>query len=372
MPVMVHGVEAGRQMTGRADSARLTAGPEPRGMGIVTVGARDTRLVHATLQEGSVDVDFPENLAIGVIQALLEQRRQVRVHQRTTPGVIFRRVRSARVTASAGLRLHRRSKPDLAADGNTGVRIHLPGRATGIIEVRDEPGPSGEFAGLRLFDVARGRTVAPLAADVDLRPGRRVGVAGGIVSLVEVGRVALGALEIPGLLPAGPVQRVRVRDRLVRVEVKPALPAVRRGPAVPRERQCLEPPARKLDEVLLQRLDAKDVSDREVPEVAVLVIGHDEIIPVLQGERAFDAEVPKPRPGEIPTDGVGSRHLHGQRVMRVLPGGVFGLVTAAAGRGADKLRRSRGRDRRRLRTAPSHGQESAEHNNGAQRSGRNT
>ena len=52
-----------------------------------------------------------------------------------------------------------------------------------------------------------------------------------------------------------------MQDRLVRVEMKPALAAGFLGSGVPGDAECLVTPTRELDQVLLQRADAKGVGD---------------------------------------------------------------------------------------------------------------
>ena len=58
-------------------------------MRIVTIAAGHARLIHAALQEGSVHVDFTLDLPIGVIQALIEQRRHVSICQRLAKFVLL-------------------------------------------------------------------------------------------------------------------------------------------------------------------------------------------------------------------------------------------------------------------------------------------
>ena len=64
--------------------------------------------------------------------------------------------------------------------------------------------------------------MASLARDIGFRPLRRVAVVRGRVIAIEFGRMAIGAHPVPVLVQAGPVQLVRRRDVLVRIEVIPA------------------------------------------------------------------------------------------------------------------------------------------------------
>ena len=83
-------------------------------------------------------------------------------------------------------------------------------------------------------DVRRPRSVARLARHVDLGPRRLVGVGRQVVVAPEIGRVAVGAHVVPVLVRARPVERIVVRDLLLRVEVEPALAALRPWAASPR------------------------------------------------------------------------------------------------------------------------------------------
>ena len=82
------------------------------------------------------------------------------------------------------------------------------------------------------------------------------------IALLQVRRVALRAHEVPVLDRPGPVQRVVGRHALVRIEVEPALPAVRLRARVPGDARAPGSGRRELDQVLLQRIDAEDVGDR--------------------------------------------------------------------------------------------------------------
>jgi hypothetical protein len=51
----------------------VTLGDELITMGVVAVGANDTRLMHFTLDEGAIDIDFIANLAIRPIQGRVDE-----------------------------------------------------------------------------------------------------------------------------------------------------------------------------------------------------------------------------------------------------------------------------------------------------------
>src|SRR5215475_5580216 len=123
------------------------------------------------------------------------------------------------------------------------------------------------------FQVAGGRAVARFAADVDRLPVGRESIGGGIVVLPDAGRVAVGAHEVPVLRRPRPVQLVVVRHAFGGVEVKPALAACFLRTRVPGDRERLDPAVRKLDEVLLERVDAEGVLDGELGEATVTPVG---------------------------------------------------------------------------------------------------
>ena len=66
---------------------------------------------------------------------------------------------------------------------------------------------------------------------------------------------------VPVLINAGPVEGIVMCDFVVRVEVKPAPAAFIFRPAVPGYAQGLQPPAGKLDKILLERIDTERIFD---------------------------------------------------------------------------------------------------------------
>ena len=187
--------------------------------------------------------------------------------------------------------------------------------------------------------------VAGLAGDVELRPGRRVGVRRRGIALLHVGRVALGAHEVPVLVGARPVQRVAEGNLLLRVEVEPALPSLLRRPGVPADVQRLVPPAGERDEVLLQRIDAEGVGDRVFVELSVGAVGSNEELPVPLEERRRHAEVRERGVAEVAEDGLGGRLLHRAVVVRPFPPRILCRVAGSAG-SAPHESRSQGQRRR--------------------------
>src|SRR5262249_6306769 len=129
---------------------------------------------------------------------------------------------------------------------------------------------------LRPGHVRRARAVASLARDRQLRPRRRVAVLRGIVVLLEVGRVALRALVVPGLPTPGPVQGIRRPERLTGMEMHPALTALPPGSRVPGDPERLETAVGKRHQVLLEGPDPEGVGDLELAELAVRTVGADQ------------------------------------------------------------------------------------------------
>ena len=169
-------------------------------------------------------------------------------------------------------------------------------------------------------DVGRPRAVTLLAGHRELGPRGGVAVRGEVVALLEIGRVALGALVVPRLLAARPVERVRRAQRHVGIEMKPSLPALRAGPRVPGQAERLEPAVGERDEVLLQGVDTERVRDLELARLAVRALGADEELAVPAEERGGDAPVRDAGLVEAPEDGLGCGGLHRARVVGAAKG----------------------------------------------------
>ena len=170
----------------------------------------------------------------------------------------------------------------------------------------------------RPTDVPRALAVAGLAADADLGERRGEAIGRRIVVLAHAGRMALGAHEVPVLVQLGPVQDVVVTDLLVGIEVEPALAARFLRPAVPGDRQRLQAAVRKLDQVLLERIEAKRVLDLERGELAVGSVGFDQKLAVLAKEARAHAVVVEGHIGEIAEHRLLGRVIHGMLVLRAV------------------------------------------------------
>ena len=298
----------------------------------VAVGADHARLVHLALHKGAVDIDLVENLAIGVIQRIQQQRRAVGVQQRAPVPVVSQGA-AAGVASTTAFHLLR-ALQRLAAQGDILTRRPGPGPAFGETHREAAALTPLQRAGLGQLHMGGPRSVAGFAGHVDFRPGGAVAAALGVVVLFEIGAVALGALQVPVLVGAGPVQRVTGDNGLVRVEVKPALAPVFGGARIPGNPEGLQASAREGDQVLLQRLDAEHVVDAVVGQLAVRALGIDPELIALAVEAAGFSGVVEACVPEIRQHRVGRCHLHGEVVVRALPGGEFLGVTACAGLGA--------------------------------------
>ena len=221
-------------------------------------------MMHAALQEGAIFEHLAVDLPVGVIEAGLQQRGQIGVEEGRPDRRILGDDLAARMAARANiefLAVGRRRALRCA-----GLGVHAPD----VLRRRFEPDRQAQMRvvrgaprrlRVRPIDMARAGAVAGLAGDVHVAPRGRIGVGAEIIVLFEVSRVAGGALIVPGLVAPGPVQRAARRQRLVRIKMHPALAALILRPAVPGDSERLIAPARKGDQILLQRIDAERIGD---------------------------------------------------------------------------------------------------------------
>src|SRR5208337_49608 len=203
-----------------------------------------------------------------------------------------------RVAKPAGLDLLAQHARGCAVRRVPGRRIDGPAGVLALVESDDEafgvgvrPLRAPARMPSRPGDMGRTLPVACLAADADLGESRGETVLGRVVVLMHAGRVTLGAHEIPVLVELRPVQDVVEADLLVRIEVKPALSALVLRPAVPAERQRLDAAVGKLHEILLERIDAERVFDREFGELPVRPVGLDHELAVAPEKARLDPEM---------------------------------------------------------------------------------
>jgi hypothetical protein len=178
--------------------------------------------------------------------------------------------------------------------------------------------------------------VAPLAAHVDFREGRRVAVVCRVIILAQAGRMALCAHEIPILIQLRPVQHIVMADLLVGIEMKPALAALLLRTTVPHNRQRLNASIGKLDQVLLQRIDPESVFHLERGRVAVGAVSLDQELPILAKETRTHAVIVEARVVKIAKHRLVSRVIHRLLVVRCAPQLRLRLMAPGAGVAADE------------------------------------
>ena len=221
------------------------------------------------------------------------------------------------MAATAGIRLLRRSHEQLAAFGDSSGGIHLPHRSVAVVEIDRQARTSG--AGPCTGDVARCRTMASLTADVYFRPRGLEGFAFHAVVFLQIGGMTFGAHVVPVLFTSGPVQWILVRNEFLRIDVVPALAALSAAPGIPGDRQHLHVTIGHLDQVLLQRRNAKRVFDREHLEFTICIVSSNQEVAATFEKSGGHVEILKLDTGKISQDALGRDLLHRQRVMRILP-----------------------------------------------------
>jgi hypothetical protein len=285
-----------------------------------------------------VYVHLVADLAVGEVQLLVEQREPVRVGERLAECRILAQRRSPRVTARARLALRasgERRRP--GGDRGGPCEAPLPRRRE-----RDRQRRRC-LARTRRLHVCRSGPVARLTGHVQITPGRREALGVGVVALAQTRRVAGRAHVVPVLGRPGPVQLVGVRDRLVGVEVVPALATGRFGPRVPRDAEYLEstrpvPIGREggsrcvvdPQQVLLQGVEAERIGDLVLANPAVRSVGvNDERVATALEARGH-AVMCKAGAVEIAEHRLGCRDLDRAVVMRAAPAlGLLGMALRA-------------------------------------------
>ncbi len=315
---------------------------------LVAIAAGDTRREHLALLERAVVVDLVQHLPVGLIKSLTYRRDCVRLGKPSARSPCFGELAAASVAEAAGFDLRPQDSRRAAANGIAGHGIDRPGRITPFRKVFRQPlgrndqlskRPPG-FLIARPGDVTRSLAVTRLAADADLGKRRGISVVLGVVVLAHAGRVALRAHEVPVLVQLGPMQDVIVLDLLVRVEMKPALAALLLWAAVPGDRQRLQPTVGKLDQILLQRIDAEGVFDLKYAERAVRPVGFDEESSVLAKEARVHIVIVETRVGKIAKNGLVVGMGHRVVMLRAAPESCLCPMAAGAGLAADKGRRT--------------------------------
>ncbi len=252
---------------------------------------------------------------------------------------------AAGMTARAGLHLGARL-PRRRPFRRRGAGFKFPHSRAGIAEADRQSTGGVRRRALRRAcpgHMPRARPMAGFTGDIDLRPSSLITVRRKIEVLAKIGRVAVGAHIVPGLVRAGPVQWIAGRNRLIRVQMEPALPAGRFRTAIPGQAERLDAAAREGDQILLQRIDAERVGNLIVLQFTVRTIGSDEVLAVLARECGGHAEMRDAPIVEIAEDAARGRLLHSLVVMRAAPALGLGLMAGCADLTADETIRCKGR-----------------------------
>ena len=319
---------------------------------LVTVRAGDSLRVHPALHERAPVVDLVAHLPVVPVETVLEQCQPVRVLRRLAVDIVVGDAARAAVAPRARLDLAGR-RPRRTALRVSGPGHRRPGDTLALVQRDREALARRERLPVALpvrpRDMAGAGPVARLARDVDLVPLRVEGAGLRVEVLPQVGRVALGALEVPVLLQAGPVQRIAGLDVLARIEVEPALAALRLRPRIPRDAQGLHAAAGQLDQVLLQRTDAERILDLVVGELAVRPVGVDDEPVAAAREGRGGAGVGEPGVGEVAQHRLPVGNLHRQIVVGAFPRRVLPGMAGGAQGGTNVFRHGRGDGNRRRR-----------------------
>src|SRR5262245_45384313 len=326
----------GGGMTLQADA--VGGGPQLGAVRLMTIAAGDAGLEHPALLERAVIVDLVEHLPVRVIKALPQRRDRMSVGQRAAGDPVLGEAAAERMAQTAGFDLLANQRRREVACGVARPRIDRPDDVATLVEPHEQP--FGRVFALAERppalarggpgDVPRSLSVAGLAAHADFRKAGGEAIVGCVVVLAHAGGMALGAHEVPVLVQPGPMQDVVVLDLFIRVQVEPALAALVLRPAVPGDRQRLQAAIGKLDEILLQRIDAERVFDLEGGKLAVGAVGLHEEFPVLAEEARTDAVIVEARIVEVAEHRRLGGMLHREPMLRSAPQLRLRLVAAGA------------------------------------------
>jgi len=227
-------------------------------MGIMAVGAAHPPLIHPRLKKRAVDINLVQDLPVGVIETIAQEREAV--------GVVKGRARQRIAVAE-------RFAAGMATGTLLNLRLGLAAREGKDQTQRIGAGPlgSGEIRGVAGPGyMGLAGAVAAFAADPGFGLAAGVGPAFGVIVFFETGGVALRAARVPVLVRAGPMQPIAGWKIEIRVKVIPAPIS-----GIPSDVERLLASASGLDEVLLQRGDTGRPDHFEVTGRAVLPLGAD-------------------------------------------------------------------------------------------------
>ncbi len=315
-------------MTGGADAF---GGRDLQTVWIVAVAADDAGRVHFALKEGAPHVDLVLDLAVRVVEALLEQRGSVAIQEGGRRTDLGRDPCPSRVAGRADLDF----RPVTAGRmprGDRRSRREAPLVLLAECELQTGVLERLATAALRPPHVARPPSMTGLAGDVDLGPAGPVSMGGGVEAGLHIGRVTVRTHRPPASGETGPVEEITRWDRRLRVQMEPPLAAPCGGSAVPGHRQRLQPAVCGRHEVLLQGRDTEGVGHLEVAGRAVRSGRTDqEAVPASVEEEALTGRLQE-NIGEVAEHGLGVGGLHRAVVIGALPpGGLRGVTVDAGG-----------------------------------------
>ncbi len=201
-------------------------------VGVVAVGTGDAGRVHLALEEGAPVVDLVLHLSVGVVEALLEEGRVVRLGQELPGQVVLGEQPAPRVTPRAHLVLDTELRRFLR-NGDAPLHVHLPAAATPLVESHHQA---------RVPSASRPRASASSAQATCREPGpwqasQETSISEKVVPKRSCRRAVVlapgwwsGTRRTGSSSSARAVQCSTSRaDPLPRVEVEPALPPVPAG-----------------------------------------------------------------------------------------------------------------------------------------------
>lgn len=260
---------------------------------------------------------FVLDLAVQGVQLAGQYAGQVVVHQAFAHGETIAQGRTARMTARTGFQL----------DGGVFV-----------FEVYGEAGMQQVALFSRPLQVVGRRAMAGLAADAETVPLAVEAVFDRVEIALVAGGVALHAHEVGVLAGFAPVQRVLEVHALAGVKVKPAVLL-----HIPGHAEGLQAPLANLDQVLLQRGNAKGVGHLEVSRLAVAAGGIDPILGASAKKECGFAFAGKACVIEVCRHRLRVGLLHRQLMVGALPVLDLHLVATLALLFINHLRRGDGR-----------------------------
>ena len=99
MSVVSRRIELAARVAARTQ--RVAGGVQLQRVRVVAIAAGHALAVHPALEERAVHVDLVEDLAVVVVEPLVEEGHPVRLGQRIAVGVVLGHLRTARVAATS-------------------------------------------------------------------------------------------------------------------------------------------------------------------------------------------------------------------------------------------------------------------------------